>query len=141
MASLWDPGDIFRPLDMSEIPGYPRQIPPECNPKKFPMFFGDDDTTTKEHMSNFWALFQLNFIDDEVEDVVMKLFSPTLFNIAKEWYDGLHDKGIKTMEQFEDVLLEKWGIRKDPKTLFQRPIHIKKEEICEEGYHPLREEQ
>jgi hypothetical protein len=47
------------------------------DPKNLPKFFGNDGTTIKENMSNFWDVFPLNPIDDESEYVVMKLISLT----------------------------------------------------------------
>jgi hypothetical protein len=50
MDSLrWDLGDIFRPLGMSKILGYPRQRIPQYKKKWFPNVFGNDDTTAEKH--------------------------------------------------------------------------------------------
>jgi hypothetical protein len=62
---------------MSAIPGYPRQMPPKYE-KWLPKFTGTDAISAEEHMSNFWAFFQLHPVSDDVEDLVMKLFSATL---------------------------------------------------------------
>jgi hypothetical protein len=62
-------------------------------------------------MRNFWNFFLSYPVDDYAEDVVMKLFSTTLFHNAKEWYDNLPDASITTMEQFEENFLERWGIQ------------------------------
>jgi hypothetical protein len=91
---------------------------PEYKMKWLPKFSGNGETTAEEHMSIFWAFFQLHPIDDEVEDLVMKLFSATLHDAAKIWYDGLPDKSIKTMEQFEETFLNRWGTEEDP-NMFQ----------------------
>ena len=53
----------------------------------------------------------LNPVTDEAEDVVMKLFSHTLHGNAKKWYDSLSNAGITSMDQFEEVFLEEWGIK------------------------------
>jgi hypothetical protein len=42
----------------------------------------------------------------------MKLFSATLHDDARIWYEGLPDKGIKTMDQFEETFLNKWSLHK-----------------------------
>jgi hypothetical protein len=47
---------LFKPLDMSAIPGYPRQMPPKYE-KWLPKFTDTDATSAEEHMSNFWAFF------------------------------------------------------------------------------------
>jgi hypothetical protein len=59
---------LFKPLDMSAIPGYPRQMPPKYE-KWLPKFTGTDAISAKEHMSNFWAFFQLHPISDDAEDL------------------------------------------------------------------------
>jgi hypothetical protein len=97
MAPPWDPGNIFRPLDMSEIPGYPRQMLPEHTKSWLPKFSGNDETITEEHMSIFWAFFQFFPVDEDVEDLVMKLFAVTLHDDARIWFNGLPDKSIKSM--------------------------------------------
>ena len=55
MASQWDPGN-FKPLDMNEIPGYPRQMPPRYE-NWLPIFTGNDGVIVEDHMDNFWLSF------------------------------------------------------------------------------------
>jgi hypothetical protein len=43
---------LFKPLDMSAIPGYPRKMPPKYE-KWLPKFTGTDATSVEEHMSSF----------------------------------------------------------------------------------------
>jgi hypothetical protein len=76
---------LFKPLDMSAIPSYPRQIPPK-NEKWLPKFTDTDAISAEENMSNFWAFFQLHPISDDDEDLVMKLFSATLLDASRRWY-------------------------------------------------------
>jgi hypothetical protein len=87
MASPWDLGDIFKPLDMSKILGYPRRMPARYK-KWLPSFIGNDVAMTKEHMNTFWDFFQINPVSDDVKDLVMKLFSTTLHDDARIWYEG-----------------------------------------------------
>jgi hypothetical protein len=127
MTSQWDPRN-FKPLDMSEILGYPRQMPPKYE-KWLPRFTGSDGERANYHMSDFWAFFQLHHISDDAEDLVMKLFSATLFGSAREWYDNLPDASITTMEQLEETFLKKWGIQLEYiSVLLKRLEHIKKTE-------------
>jgi hypothetical protein len=109
MASQWDPGN-FKPLDMSEISGYPRQMPPRYE-NWLPRFTGNDGVRVEDHMDNFWAFFQLHPISDDVEDLAMKLFSATLHGNARKWYDDLPDASITSMDQLEETFLKKWGIK------------------------------
>jgi hypothetical protein len=110
---------LFKPLDMSAIPGYPRQMPPKYE-KWLPKFTGTDATSAEEHMSNFWAFFQLHPISDDAEDLVMKLFSATLYDAARRWYLGLPDGSIKTMDRLEEIFLRRWSIKEDPNMLLTR---------------------
>jgi hypothetical protein len=68
-------------------------------------------------MSNFWALFQLHFISDNVEDLALKLFSSTIYDSTRRWYNGLPDASITSMDQLEEVLLKVWSVEEDPKML------------------------
>jgi hypothetical protein len=101
---------------MSAIPGYPRQMPPKYE-KWLPKFTGTDATSAEEHTSNFWAFFQLHPINDDVEDLVMKLFSATLYDASRRWYLSLPDGSIKTMDRLEEAFLKRWSIKKDPNML------------------------
>jgi hypothetical protein len=106
MTSQWDPGS-YRPLDMSEIPGYPRKMPPRYE-DFLPRFAGIDDECPKSHMRRFWKFFQHFPVDDEAEDLVMKLFSASLHGEARRWYDNLPAASINSMELFEELFIAKW---------------------------------
>jgi hypothetical protein len=127
MTSQWDPRN-YKPLDMSNIPGYPQQMPFEY--KNFlPRFTGGDRERVDYHMRNFWNFFLSYPVVDYAEDVVMKLFSASLCCNAKEWYDNLPDASIMTMEQFEETFLERWGIQlEDIPVLLEKLEHIKQAE-------------
>jgi hypothetical protein len=109
MTSQWDPGS-YRPLDMSEIPGYPRKMPPRYE-DFLPRFAGINGECPESHMIRFWKFFEYFPIDDEAEDVVMKLFSASLHGEARRWYDDLPAASITTMEQFEEIFLAKWTMK------------------------------
>jgi hypothetical protein len=124
MASQWDPRN-FKPLDMSKILGYPRQMPPRYE-KWLPRFTGSDGVRADNHMDNFWAFFQLHPISDDAEDLEMKLFSATLHGNARKWYDDLPDASITSMDQLEETFLKKWGIKlEDIQMLLKRLEYIK----------------
>jgi hypothetical protein len=110
---------LFKPLDMSAIPGYPRQMPPKYE-KWLPKFTGTDAISAEEHMSNFWAFFQLHPVSDDAEDLVMKLFSATLLDASRRWYHSLPDGSIKTMDKLEEAFLKRWSIKEDPNMLLTR---------------------
>jgi hypothetical protein len=109
MTSQWDPGS-YRPLDMSEIPGYPRKMPPRYE-DFLPRFSGINGECPESHMIRFWKFFEYFPIDDEAEDVVMKLFSASLHEEARRWFDSLPAASITTMEQFEGIFLANWTMK------------------------------
>jgi hypothetical protein len=109
MTSQWDPGS-YRPLDMSEIPGYPRKMPPRYE-DFLPCFAGIKGECPESHMRRFWRFFQHFPIDDEAEDLVMKLFSASLHGGARRWYNNLPAASINSMDRFEEVFLAKWTMK------------------------------
>jgi hypothetical protein len=92
MTSQWDPGN-YKPLDMRKIPGYPRKMPP-ISERWLPRFTGSDGERADFHMNEFYSYFGLHPVDDDAEDVVMKLFPTTLHENAKKWYDDLPDASM-----------------------------------------------
>jgi hypothetical protein len=118
---------LFNPLDMSAIVGYPQQMPPKYE-KWFPKFPSNDVTTIEEHISDFWAFFQLNLVGNDIKYLVMKFFSTTLTNVARTWYDSLPNKSIKTMDQIEETFLNRWITKEDTNILLTRLTKIKKSE-------------
>jgi hypothetical protein len=88
---------LFKPLDMIAILEYPRQMPPKYE-KWLPKFPGNEVTIAEKHMNNFWAFFSLDHVSDDAKDLVMKLFSATLTDAARRWYESLPDKSIETMD-------------------------------------------
>jgi hypothetical protein len=95
---------------MSKITGYPQKIPSKYE-NWLPRFTGSDGERLNYHMSNFWAFFQLHPISDDVEDLVMKLFSATLHGNDRIWYDNLLVTSIISMDQLEETFLMSWGMK------------------------------
>jgi hypothetical protein len=67
---------------MKNILGYLRQIPPRYE-KLLPKFTGNDVVSVEDHMSNFWAFFQLHPISHDAKYLAMKLFFVTLYDGAR----------------------------------------------------------
>jgi hypothetical protein len=63
------------------------------------------------HMSKFWAFFQYRHVNDEAEDLVMKLFSASLHGEARRWYDNLPTASITSMDHFEEIFLARWVMK------------------------------
>jgi hypothetical protein len=124
MTSQWNPGN-YRPLDMSKIPGYPRKMPLTYK-NHLPSFFGLDGESPDYHMSNFWEFFQHFPVRDEAEDIVMKLFSASLHEGAKKWYDNLPAGSVTSMDHFEEIFLERWALKlEDVQSLLKKLEGIK----------------
>jgi hypothetical protein len=88
--------------------------------KWLPKFSGNNVVSTDDHVSNFWAFFHINPISDDVEDLVMKLFSTTLHDNARRWYNSLPDANITSMDQLEEVFFKSWSVKDDPNILLAR---------------------
>jgi hypothetical protein len=132
MTSQWDRGK-YKPLNMSKISGYPRQMPPKYE-KWLPRFTGRDGERPNYHMSNFWAFFQLHPISDDAEDLVINLFSATPHGNARKhgnarrWYDNLPAASITSMDQLEETFLMSWGMKFEDIQLLLQGIDIRKTE-------------
>jgi hypothetical protein len=80
-------------------------------------------------MDDFFSYFQLHPISDDVEDVVMNIFSTTLHGNSRKWYDNIPNSSITTMGQLEETFLEKWGIQLEDISVLQKKLKdIKKTE-------------
>jgi hypothetical protein len=127
MTSQWDPGN-YKPLDMSKIPGYPRKMPPLYE-DFLPRFAGINGECPESHMRRFCDFFQYFPIDDEVEDLVMKLFSASLHGKARRWYENLPAASITAMDLFEKIFLARWTMKiEDIQSLLKELEGIKQTE-------------
>jgi hypothetical protein len=91
-----------------------------------PSFFGLDGESLDYHMSNFWEFFQHFPVRDEAEDIVMKLFSASLHEGAKKWYDNLPAGSVTSMDHFEEIFLERWALKlEDVQSLLKKLEGIK----------------
>jgi hypothetical protein len=73
-------------------------------------------------MCDFYAFFQLHPISDDTEDLAMELFSTTLHDNARRWYDGVPNASITSMDQLQEVFLKRWN----PLVLINKLNYIKK---------------
>jgi hypothetical protein len=77
-------------------------------------------------MNDLYSYFGLHHVDDDTEDVVMKIFPTTLHGNAKKWYDDLPDVSITYMNHLEEVFLKEWGIKlEEIQTLLKRLQYTK----------------
>jgi hypothetical protein len=120
--------NAFNPLDMFGIQGYPHAMPDKFD-KWFPKFPGNNVIIVEEHIDTFYACFQNHLLNNDDEDVVMKLFAVSLVENARKWYNNLPDKSIKTWQAFHDTFMKRWGItiRKEGRILLAQFNEMKKE--------------
>jgi hypothetical protein len=102
-------------------------MPPK-HEKSLPKFTDTDANSVEEYMSSFWVFFQLHPISDDAEDLIMKLFSATLYDASRRWYLSLPDGSIKTMDKLEEAFLKRWSIKEDPNMLLTRLNNLAKYE-------------
>jgi hypothetical protein len=118
--------NAFKPLDMFAIQGYPHTMPQKFD-KWLPKFSGNNVITVEEHIDNFYACFQIHPLNNDDEDVVMKLFVASLVEDARKWYNNLLDKSIKTWEAFHDTFMKRWDTKRDSRLLLVQFNEMKKE--------------
>ena len=71
--------------------------------------------------------FQNHPLNNDDEDVVMKLFVASLVEDARKWYNNLLDKSIKTWESFHDTFMKRWDTKRDYHLLLVQFNEMKKE--------------
>ena len=59
---------------------------------------------------------------------MMKIFSATLQDVARRWYENLPVSSIKTMDQLEEIFLKRWSVKEDPNMLLMQLNEIRKSE-------------
>jgi hypothetical protein len=129
----WASNNIFKPLDMSRICGFPHNMPNGVD-SWLSKFSGNNDTKVDYHLRKFYDDLGSHEVNLQHQDVIMKLFSASLIGDAKAWYDSLPRKSIKTWEDFENAFSKKWGDEKDKALLFSQFDKIQKHE-----QEPVRE--
>jgi hypothetical protein len=119
--------NAYKALDMFGIQGYPHNMPDRFD-KWLPKFSGNNVITIEEHLSSFYDAFEHHPIPNEHEDVVMKLFSISLEENARSWYNSLPEKSIKSWQAFHDAFMKIWVIRKDGRLMLTQFHEIKKKD-------------
>jgi hypothetical protein len=102
MDLLWE-RDLYKPLNMANIQGYPNKIPMDVN-KWLPIFLGNNVIIIEDHIYVMGPDMDNSGIDHE--DVAMKLFASSLTEEALDWFKGLPDNQIVTYDAFLAYLKE-----------------------------------
>jgi hypothetical protein len=100
---------------MLAIQGYPHVMPRKFD-KWFPKFPRNNFITVEEHMHTFYMCFQNYPLNNDDEDVVMKLFFASLCEDDIKWYN-LPNKSMKTWDAFHDAFMKRWGMKRELRLL------------------------
>jgi hypothetical protein len=98
----------YAPLVLTQLVN---ALPPGDYLKYMPKFTGEEDITTKEHVSPFY-----NYEDNqniENEDVWMSFFIQILFGEARKWFRGLAPGSITRIEVLDEAFLRHLGGKKE----------------------------
>jgi hypothetical protein len=104
--------NVYRPLDMSRIQGFSHNMPNKYN-EWLPKFSGNNAIIAQEHITTLYNVLGEHGIPNENEDVVMKLFSLSLEENAKSWYNGLPTNNIRAWQAFHNAFIKGRAIHKD----------------------------
>jgi hypothetical protein len=87
--------------------GYPHDVHERFH-KWLPKFPVNNVIYVEDHVDTFYACFQNHLINNDDEDVIMKLFSSYLVENARKWYNKLLDMSIKTCKYFHNTFMKRW---------------------------------
>jgi hypothetical protein len=96
--------------------------------KSLPKFTGSDEENVENLICEFYDFFQLHTINDDTKYLAMKLFSATLHDNSRRWYDDLPESSFTSMDTLEKVFLKRWNIKEDPMVFLNKHNHINKNE-------------
>jgi hypothetical protein len=113
MAGPWA-RDLYKPLNMNNIEGYPNKIPTKVN-TWLPKFPGNNVTIAEDHIYVMGRDMDNAGIDHE--DVAMRLFASSLTEEALVWFKGLPDNQIMTYDAFSTLFKRRWSKKADCGTL------------------------
>jgi hypothetical protein len=90
-----------------------------------PKFSGNNVITNGEHLTSFYNALGHHTIPNEHEDVAMNIFSISLEEDSKSWYNNLPTNNIKSWKSFHDAFMKRWAIRKDGRLMLTKFHEIK----------------
>ena len=79
--------------------------------KYLPCFNGEGETTREEHAVAYYSF--ADKMNLEHKYVCMRIFAQSLKGEVKKWFKSLPQNSIKSIENFNDTFLKKWGDKED----------------------------
>ena len=83
--------------------------------------------TTQQHLDRFIDFTDLEEVDHE--DAIMRLFAQSFTRKVKKWFRSLAPSSIQDWEQFQELFLEKWEIKKNSLQLLTHYNNLKRNPI------------
>jgi len=80
--------NVFKPLYMIEIQGFPHDLPNDVD-RWLPKFSNHNEISTKEHLSLFYDALGLHDVQYQHEDVIMRMFPSSLTSDSRSWYNTI----------------------------------------------------
>jgi hypothetical protein len=124
MARPWA-RDLYKPLNMANIQGYPNKMSIEVN-KGLPKFLGNNVITVEDHIYVMGRDMDNAGIDHE--DVSLRSFASSLTKESLDWFRGLPDNHITSYDDFSNLFKSRWSKKEDGGTLGTQFNQIKKKE-------------
>ena len=95
----------FAPLDFSFVHGFPHPVPDKSEWGDFlPTFKEEEEDNTAEHLPKFHEC--MDILDQQHEDVRMKMFLYSLYGDARWWYFSLPPSSISSLKDFHRAFTE-----------------------------------
>jgi len=107
MAAPWLT-DCYKPFDFSNIAGQPHDLPVSL--ENIPVLHGDNAISDKEHWDAFMDC--VGTLEIAHLDVLFKCFSLSLKKDARNWFLGLLDNSIDSLDACKNAFFDKWLERK-----------------------------
>ena len=101
--------DLFSPCNFANIQGYPNGLP-NNGMERLPTFQGNNAVSAKAHLFAFagwWNKFAV--LNNDFEDVKMKLFILTFEQDAMEWFTEKPNNSFNTFESIIVAFKGKFG--------------------------------
>ena len=95
----------FAPLEFYSVPGFPHPVPDMSEWGYFlPVFKEEEEDSPAEHLLKFHECMDL--LDQQHEDVRMKMFMYSLYGDAHQWYFSLPPSSISSLKDFHKAFTE-----------------------------------
>jgi len=103
--------NLYAPLNLVNVANPLNALPTGNYGKYMPKFVGNNAITIESHIKSFLEYMENICLTEE--DVVMRIFSPSLTLDARDCYKVLAVNGIDGWNDFHDIFMEKLSHKQD----------------------------